>query len=357
LLVLTAAMAASASIAQAQQASWPTDWNNWNNQTLWVIVGNPGNIGKWAGQSYGGNGPDRFCGVVDHTYYIGKFEVTAGQYASFLNAKAALGDTYGLYNTLMWSDLYGCKIQRNGSGTTSSPYVYNVGSDYANRPVNYVSYWDAARYANWLNNGRGNGDTETGAYTLSGFNSPDGRTIARNNSAAYYLPNEDEWYKAAYHDRSAGLASVYFDYPTRNNLAPGQDMNDVSGNNANYPTSPYIFPIDSGKYYTTLAGEFQNSASSYGTFDQGGNVWEWNETIVSIYERGIQRGIRGSSAFHSIAFELTAPVRFDASPIYESETLGFRVASVTGPVPEPSGISLVITFAVAGLLWMLIRKT
>ncbi len=73
--------------------------------------------------------------------------------------------------------------------------------------------------------------------------------------------------------QGGGPAATYFDYPTSSNTAPGRDMADVSGNNANYYGEPY--PIDAGNY-TTLVGEFQNSDSPYGTFDQGGNVWEWN---------------------------------------------------------------------------------
>ena len=56
-------------------------------------------------------------------------------------------------------------------------------------------------------------------------------------------------------------------------------MADASGNNANYYTALRPTPSTTGKY-TTVVGEFQNSASPYGTFDQGGNVWEWNEAIV-----------------------------------------------------------------------------
>ncbi|MBN1490604.1 MAG: SUMF1/EgtB/PvdO family nonheme iron enzyme [Phycisphaerae bacterium] len=133
-----------------------------------------------------GNAPDtRYeipgSGNVAYTYNISKYEVTAGQYTTFLNAVAAT-DTFGLYNTNMWSDGYGCKIERSG---TPDSYVYSVASEYANRPVNYVSYWDACRFTNWLHNGQptgaqGAGTTETGAYTLNGYNGVDGRTINRN---------------------------------------------------------------------------------------------------------------------------------------------------------------------------------
>ena len=35
-------------------------------------------------------------------------------------------------------------------------------------PVSHISFFNALRFANWLNNGQGDGDSETGAYTLLG---------------------------------------------------------------------------------------------------------------------------------------------------------------------------------------------
>ena len=89
---------------------------------------------------------------------------------------------------------------------------------------------------------------------------------------------------------------------------------------------PGGYPIDSGKY-TTVAGEFQLSDSPYGTFDQGGNVCEWNEAILS----GSYRGLRGAS-FEKPYYELHASYRNYTDPTYEAGTVGFRVAEV---VPEP----------------------
>ncbi|MCC6123782.1 MAG: SUMF1/EgtB/PvdO family nonheme iron enzyme [Pirellulales bacterium] len=300
-----------------------------------VTVGNPGNA---ADTEVMVTDHTTGYGSVNYIYNIGKFEVTAGQYTEFLNAKAKT-DTYGLFNPSMWSDAkYGCKIWRSG---ISGSYTYGVAAGYENRPVGYVSFWDAARFANWLSNGQGNGDTETGAYTLNGYNGSDGREVVRNADAKWWIPSEDEWYKAAYHDKSAGLGATYFDFPTSSNSVPGIDMNDVLGNNANYHVVFNEEPIDSGKYMT-IVGEFQNSASPYGTFDQGGNIGEWNESIL----RGSIGGRGGT--FVDTYPGLASYYRFYfGSSNVEFGPLGFRVASV----PEPSTLAMLLSIAVGGFLW------
>jgi len=312
-----------------------------------IPVGNAGNTGEWSGESYGGYGPNRICGAVDYDFNIGTYEVTAGEYTAFLTAVAGV-DTYVLYNPNM---SYGSGISRSGGGTVGNPYTYTVDPAFVHRPVNYVSWGDAARFTNWLTNGQGNGSTETGAYDLNGAMTDDDLLAVVVPSAAqratwstgaksyFLLTSEDEWYKAAYHDSES---EAYFDYPTSSNTAPGRDMAETInvGNNANYYTGSGANPIDSGKY-TTVAGEFELSYSPYGTFDQGGNVWEWNESIVS----GSYRGLRGG-AFDNHVNNLHAAARAFNSPTYESYDIGFRVSEV----PEPASIAVLALGSIGVLL-------
>jgi formylglycine-generating enzyme len=276
-------------------------------------------------------------GSVDHAYAIGKYEVTAGQYTEFLNAKAKT-DTYELYSTRM-SDPVNCNIQRSG---VSGSYTYSVADDYANRPVTYVSFWDAARFTNWLQNGQANGDTETGAYTLtSGDN-----TVTKNADAQWWIPSENEWYKAAYYKGDSTDAG-YWLFPTSSNTAPGRDMTDVSGNNANFHGNGSPYPIDSGKY-TTVVGEFQNSGSPYGTFDQGGNVMEWNDTIIWSVLWGSARGLRGGSYIDDVGcIGSYYRINVGGPPTDEYYDLGFRVASV----PEPGSLIMLAGIALTALLY------
>src|SRR5262249_22621522 len=121
----------------------------------WTPVGNPGNANDPAtGSLYGG---------VAYNYSIHKYDVTVGQYTELLNAVAA-ADTYGLYNTSMGTDQNSRGISRSGS---SGSYSYSVIGSSASLPITYVSWGDAARFANWLQNGQptgaqGAGTTETG---------------------------------------------------------------------------------------------------------------------------------------------------------------------------------------------------
>jgi formylglycine-generating enzyme required for sulfatase activity len=257
-----------------------------------VPVGNPGNAAD----------PTTGFGSVAYTYNIGTTEVTNAQYAAFLNAVAAT-DTNNLYNTNMAGSFGG--ITRSGS---AGSYTYSTVSGRANNPVNYVSFWDATRFANWLHNGQGSGDTETGAYTLTA-GGIGANTITRNAGWQWAVTSENEWYKAAYHQPASagGDADNYWLYPTsRNSINIFQaNYSTVIGN-----TSPV------GSY----------AANYFGTFDMGGNVWEWNETVIA----GTFRGLRGG-AWNSQAGNLQALTRDYGDPADDNFLFGFRVSQIPGP--------------------------
>jgi formylglycine-generating enzyme required for sulfatase activity len=274
-------------------------------------------------------------GAVAYNYHIGITEVTNAQYAEFLNAKAA-SDPLGLYNTNMGSSFpeFG-GISRSG---VSGSYTYDVIPGRGDMPVNYVSWYDAIRFANWLHNGQADGDTDTGAYTLEGGTATptNGLSITRNPGAIWVLTSEDEWYKAAYH-KNDGVTGNYFQYPFGSDAVPTAEAPAGGANSANY---------DNAVGDLTEVGAYTASLSPYGTFDQGGNVWEWNESLVD----DIFRGLRGGSWADSFSEYLSFAHSDSNGPTSEELTFGFRVAMV----PEPS--AAVLAIVACGLLGVLRRR-
>ena len=284
----------------------------------YVSVGNAGNANDATGY-----------GAVAYNYRIAKNETTVGQYAEFLNA-AAKSDPYALYSTNMASTTYIAGISRSGS---DGSYSYSVIGSTANKPITYVSWFDAARFCNWMQNGQGSGSTETGAYTLNGAMSG---IYAVNPGAQTWIPSENEWYKAAYYDATKGGTGGYWQFPTQSNALVGNTIG-VAGAANYYDANGYVgYP---GMALTDVGAYGANSDSFYGTNGQGGNVWEWNDAVVS----GSSRGRRGGSWIDD-DFGLACSSRNYVDPSGEGNVVGFRVASV----PELSCV--VLTILASGVL-------
>ena len=293
----------------------------------YVPVGNAGNVADTRVMNDGSTG----YGAVAYEYKIAKNETTIGQYAEFLN-HAAKSDPYALYITNMGYDTTIAGIIRSGS---SGSYEYSVIGSSANKPITYVSWFDAARFCNWMHNGQGSGSTETGAYTLNGAMSG---IYVVNPGAKTWIPSENEWYKAAYYDATKGGTGGYWRYPTQSDTLAGNTIG--VANSANYWDGDYVgYP---GMALTDVGAYGVNSDSFYGTNDQGGNVQEWNDAVVSDSARG-RRGGSWDLNGGSLAS------RGGAVPLAAGSSLGFRVASV----PEPS--CLVLTILASGL-WVTRRK-
>ena len=269
-------------------------------------------------------------GSVAYAYSIGVEDVTLTQYTAFLNA-VAKSDPNGLYNTDLGSFAHIKGIARTGA---SGSYVYSVIGNGQN-PVTYVSWLDAARFCNWLENGQptgnqGPGTTETGSYTLSANTGLE----TKNAGARWWIPSENEWYKAAYYDPAKGGTGGYWSYPTRSGTTPGNDyLTPDVANQANFINAKGQFSVTqsstevSTQNYLTPVRSFLRSPSYYGTYDQGGDVYQWNDAII-----GKSRGVRGGS-WNLNSTYLESSARDSRVPTGEQPGVGFRVASSLPPVP------------------------
>jgi formylglycine-generating enzyme len=285
-----------------------------------VRVGDAGNAADTNPAGYG---------AVGYEYRIGTYEITIGQYTKFLNAVAKT-DTYGLYSTSMGTDLNLAGISRSGSTGSYTYAVMNNGGDSSNRPIAYVSWLDAARFANWMHNGQPIGSqnantTEDGAYTFTG--APLASAPAKNAGARFYIPTENEWYKAAYY-KGGSTNAGYWDYATKSNSAPGNTIGS-GANQANYWVGDFAVTQlnnrSASQNYLTNVGAFTGSQSAYGTFDQHGNVWEWNDLIGTA---GSSRGLRGGNWSDSTGpFYFSSSFSFSRPPGVGDDYFGFRLAS------------------------------
>ena len=275
-----------------------------------VEVGNAGNPDDSGG-----------LGGVAYSFEIGKYPVTNRQYCEFLNAVAA-ADPHGLFDLQMGREPHG-GIKRNGA---AGGYTYEPKSGWENKPVTFVNWFDAARFCNWMHHGKPSGPagastTEAGAYSLSatsgielpGSDSENGAN-GRNDGARYFLPSEDEWYKAAYYQPAdqGGDADGYWLFPIRGNDPPVAEPPPGGGRSANF---------DSVLESLTEVGAYKDGAGPYGAFDMAGNTWEWTEQIF----KGGLRGVRGGSWLNGSA-ELRATARATSGSGFGLGNNGFRVA-------------------------------
>ena len=217
------------------------------------------------------------------------------------------------------------------------------------QPAATISWYEAAAFVNWLNTSTGKQAaynlTFSGSWTMALWSSEQawtagGTNLYRNKDAYYFLPSENEWYKAAYYN-AAG--SNYFLYPTASSTAPTPVASGTTSGTAVYDgaaSAPAI--VDSA-----------GGLSPYGTMGQGGNVWEWNESAFDGLNNisSENRVSRGGSWGYSEDFLRSSSFRSSLVPSGEFHDVGFRVASVT----EPSTYALLLMTA-AGALWMTKRR-
>lgn len=280
-------------------------------EMAFVEIGSPGN----AADTTGNPNP---AGAVSYTYNMGKYAVSRDMITK-ANADGNLGITLN----------------------TSSVFTS------ANQPATGVSWFEAARFVNWLNTEQGfqeaynfddNGNfqlwSSADAWQL------DGENRFRHKDAGFWLPSMDEWYKAAYYDPDT---STYFNFPTGSNTAPTA----VAGGTAD-GTAVYGQLFAQGPADITNAG----GLSPFGVMGMGGNVWEWEETTADFMNASAlsTRGVRGGS-WNFSSSSLSSSSRFGFNPAGVNSGIGFRVASLSSPaavVPEPGSLAIWGVMCVGG---------
>ena len=244
-------------------------------QDRFVRVGNPSNPADASG-----------FGAVAKPYWISKYILTSTDYVAFLNSVAtSVTNPHALFDGRM-------EIERNGTDS----YSYSVKAGREKAPINFISTVSSMRYVNWLHNGgTAASSTEMGAYTFSGENV----FGARDPNALYFLPDPNEWYKAAYFDPTKGgtgywLYAVRTDDADRSHaeglideLPPGGARSANFNNVAVTPDNPYG---------TTDVGAYTAASSYFGTFDQTGNQWEWAEPALGATRARRMGGSQGNNA-------------------------------------------------------------
>ena len=254
-----------------------------------VEIGNPGNVADVTGS------PNP-AGSVGYLYNIGKYEVSRG-----MVDKANLA---------------------GGLGITMADMT-NYGGNGSNKPATGISWYEAAKFVNWLNTSRGfmpaykfdlNGNFQVWSLGDAGY---DAGNPYRNSLTKYFLPSCNEWYKAAY----GSPASIWYDYPTGSNTPPtGVSQGSVPN------TVVYKQARSSGPADITNSG----GLSAWGTMGQGGNAFEWNETAYDGVNdtAGENVEMRGGEWYGGSESYLASSQRYDVPPSADAIYLGFRVAYI-----------------------------
>ena len=245
--------------------------------------------------------------------------------------------------------MYEVSLDQITKATNSGMTHVSAGATSAGRPASNVIWYGAAAFANWLNTSTGHQAaynlTWTGsAWTMALWSSGQawqtgGVNLYRNKDAYYFLPSEDEWYKAAYH-KNDGVTANYWDYATGSNTAPTAVTSGTGVGTAVY----------TGATSDSANIDQAGGPSPYGTLGQNGNEYEWMESAFdgsnnSPTESRIFRG----GGWGSPVAELRPAYRLGGAPGLNFGG-GFRVASV---VPEPSSALLLLG---SGMMLLLRRR-
>lgn len=328
--------------ASPSAINYTTIFNNFYSQWLpvspngFVVIGDANNP---SDTTWGSS-----LGSVSYNYLMTKYEISNIEYCYFLNCVDPEGlNPQNIYDANMGSQTLGGILFTNSNASGAK---YTTKPRMGNKPVNFVNWWCAARFCNWLHNGALQYSTSdatsaapqnNGSYTLGTLTA--GNIVAPNTNALFTIPTYNEWVKAA-HYKGGNSSNTFWNYPTRTNTTPssvsaniitGDGVSQIENNTANIYSAASWDPIN-GSQFSTRSGPTTvgtNGVSSpYGLFDMAGNV---AEITVSSNTAGASLRARGgdytSFAYYYFDLQYQYAYQPDIASSTRSASTGFRIVS------------------------------
>ena len=305
-----------------------------------VTVGAPGNAAY--------DGPDsafsfsvKGRGSVPYAYRISRTEVTMGDWFEFLQAYAPFVDPRFANSAQFTTDrTFQTGFDANGVPTYATDPALN---NFVANP----SWRFAARYVNWLNNGKAitRDAFETGVYDTSTFGEirdENGKFLGftdqmtRSPGAKFWIPTLDEWMKAAHYDPNKfgpGQEGWWThpggqDEPLRPGL-PGEPGAQTAAG-----LSPVDVPFDVS---LEEAGLYPETQAPWGLLDTSGTLSELiGDTIGARNIRILAGSVRFAGPF---SWPHSDQVNVFGTADPQTAFFTFRIATV---VPAPSVLTLTL---------------
>jgi formylglycine-generating enzyme required for sulfatase activity/dienelactone hydrolase len=242
--------------------------------------------------------------TLTNSFYLGKFEVTVGQFRRFVQATGYLTD-----------------VEKNGGGNAHDAravWKHTAGTSWRNpgyagpfeltedHPVVHVSHADARAFLAWL------------------------QESAPEPGWTYGLPTEAEWEWAC----RGGNADRYWWGPDPDPTGQVANVGDLSLRRVHPEWPRATMPMDDGHAFAAPVGRYR--ANGFGLHDMLGNVWEFCSTRYGPYPKGrlLDPGdlgtedsfaVRGGGWSNEPA-DVRCATRQSDPPHFGHSNLGFRVA-------------------------------